>query len=254
MNVSNFNPFDTLILLSTKSLIEWETENFLQTPITDSPSPQFSKRIENIIQKDIKKKKHHSFYQTIKVAAIACLIVLSILFTACVSIADVREAIWKAIVEWREDHIYIEFESTEQSLQDIQTETNVPESESIVESIKTIELPTTIEVINVPSYVPHGYTIIADAQKSSYYQEYYTDKGEFLYLFEQTLQGEHFWIDNTGAEAKEVNINGWNGVLVITDDKTFLMWQDQYYAYIIEGYFENENEIIKIAKSVRKLP
>lgn len=48
-----------------------------------------------------------------------------------------------------------------------------------------------------------------------------------------------------------IKINGLEAVLALDDEHTMtLVWEDCYYAYFIQGSFQSQDEIIRIASSV----
>lgn len=245
MSVSSFDQFDALVILSAKSFINLEAENFLQIEITNSPSPEFSKKIEHLIHRSIKKKRNHPLYKTIKVVAIACLIALSILFTACVSISDIREAMWKYVMEWYDDHIAVRFLPVEDP---IEKETEVPTTETFTES------PKKIETINTPTKIPYGYMIMSYTASINFYQEYYDENSEFVFSFSQDLKGIKRKVDNLETTVLQIEINGHEALLIIGKENIMsLLWEDEYYSYAINGLFSTQEEIINIAKSVKKI-
>ena len=58
-------------------------------------------------------------------------------------------------------------------------------------------------------------------------------------------------VDQTDLQTTLVDINGTEGVITVDEDGSVsLVWQDQFYSYMIQGYFSSQEELIKIAVSV----
>lgn len=232
MNESRFDRLDALISLAIESCIDQDVETF--RAIEENPP---NKRIERKIQHLIKQKQNEHKYKyvvkAIKVAGIACLISVSITFTACVSIPKIRNAMWRAAVEWYDEYIAVKFRKGENT-----------------SSLK--EPPSKIEGINAPTYMPDGYSATSYMTTASFYQEYYNEDGNLLYFFIQGIRDkEIIEVDQTDLQTTLVDINGTEGVITVDEDGSVsLVWQDQFYSYMIQGYFSSQEELIKIAVSV----
>lgn len=100
MNECSFDRLDALIALSSRSLIDDEAEKFLELEPYQDISEKARRKAMHIIKRTERRECSHPAFHTLKIVAIACLICISLVFTACVSIPEVREAMWEAVVEW----------------------------------------------------------------------------------------------------------------------------------------------------------
>lgn len=237
MSASNFDHLDALIAMSAKGSIDREVEHFKQMKITHNPPHSLTRKIERLLRKEDTKVQYHTLFKTMKVAGIACLLAVSVTFTACMCIPKVREAMWEAVVEWYDDYIAVRFQPQE----------NLSDS-----NVNVIDPPKEIRDVNMPTYIPYGYTVIAQSSKLNFYQEYYDQDGNFIYTFSQGLKDQdHIEFDNSGGEIIKLLINEQDAVLIIgTDNIMSLIWSDSYYSYTLQGFFTSQDEIIQIANSV----
>ncbi len=266
MNASNFDKLDALIMLASKSVIDREAEAFLQTEITVSPSPEFEKKIKRMIQKDKCKKHYAPFRKGLKVLAIACLIALSLLFTACMSISMIRDAIFNAVSEWYDDFVLIYFKPSEQTQQPTTEpepapsqpeETIPPPPTETTPPPQTVTQPTphkTIEYVNAPTKIPHGYTVMSYVEKRSHYQEYYTENGDFAFFFNQNPRKDQLKVDTPDAEIIPLKIGEFDALLVIgMQGDLSVVWSDEYYSYMINEFYGTQEELLEIANSVPRI-
>ncbi|MGM9683126.1 MAG: DUF4367 domain-containing protein [Eubacteriales bacterium] len=280
MSASNFDRLDALIALSVKDCIDEEVNNFLKTEVTVTPSTGFTGKIARLVRKS--KTTRHPFYKPLRIVAVAILIALSIMFTACVSIPRVREAVWNAIIEWYDDYISIRFTAPESSSESTSESRSGGTSGSAQRSISestsgstqrsilgnssgsssneidtdkpavSATPPKTIETVNAPTYIPYGYMVISYTSQINFYQEYYDADGNFSFYFYQNLKGTKHNIDNKDATVSSVVINNKEGLLITGEGDTMsVIWEDDFYSYMINGQFDTEEEILKIASSVK---
>lgn len=59
------------------------------------------------------------------------------------------------------------------------------------------------------------------------------------------------YIDETSDNLVVVDINGVEGMLVVDEDITSVVWQDGKYLYAIQGTFTSQEELLHICKSVK---
>ena len=104
------NKMDALISASLYRNVSKEAEAFMSLDVSgikDNP------RIKNRILNRAKNKRSASWISTLRIAAVACLIIIAMVFTACICIPEVRESMWNAFVEWYDDHISVHFTQNE---------------------------------------------------------------------------------------------------------------------------------------------
>lgn len=133
MNECTFDRLDALISLGARSLVDKEAGAFLQMESDCEINSKIRRKVERMIRGYQNKEKIHKIIKPVRIAGVACLICISITFTACVSIPKIREAMWNAVVEWYDEYIAVRF--------------NKGNSENILP-----EPPETIDEINAPCY------------------------------------------------------------------------------------------------------
>lgn len=223
MNECSFDRLDALIALSSRSLIDDEAEKFLELEPYQDISEKARRKAMHIIKRAERKKCSHPALHALKIATIACLICISLVFTACVSIPEVREAMWEAVVEWYDEYIAVKFRGNSS------------------QSGASSRAPASIEEVNLPKYMPDGYTTTAFRSKTLFSAEYYDSDGEYAFTYIQgTQEREILQIDTPKEPPKNVDINGSEGILVIEDGIMAVVWQDSRYMYVIHGVFETQ--------------
>ena len=235
MNECSFDRLDALIALSSRSLIDDEAEKFIELEPYQDISEKARRKAMHIIKRAERKKCSHPAFHALKIAAIACLICISLVFTACVSIPEVREAMWEAVVEWYDEYIAVRFRGNDS------------------QSGTSPHAPALIEEVNLPEYMPDGYTTTAFRSKTLFSAEYYDSDGNYAFTYIQgTQEREILQIDTPKAPPKNVDINGNEGILVIEDGIMAVVWQDSRYMYVIQGVFETQEDILKVCRSVKQ--
>ena len=233
MNECTFDRLDALISLGARSLVDKEAGAFLQMESDCEINSKIRRKVERMIRGYQNKEKIHKIIKPVRIAGVACLICISITFTACVSIPKIREAMWNAVVECYEDYIAVRFQK------------NAPPA-------LLPEAPDTIEELNIPGYLPDGYTFNSYKNINYFICEYYNPSEEYEYTFIQGLRGSAILeIDETSQGLVEVDINGMIGIMVIDEDMISVVWQDGKYSYAVQGVFQSENDILQVCKSVR---
>ena len=172
-------------------------------------------------------------------AACACLAV-----TLCLtlSISAVREATWKSMVTWYDNHMELNRE--------------VPQ-----------DAPDLLETIYVPTYLPDGYNG-ADVVMESigmYVVDYYkgddveaaADAGKLIGYHQMPLDGMTA-VNNEHCTIEDCTVNGHPGIFITYDPDwgcaRSLYWDDGSYAYSlhVEDSEISDKEILEIAESLRE--
>ncbi len=258
------NNFDLLITTACNKYCIDTAKEFLQTDtsgfeITASERRRFHKMLR-ASERAQKPKTSMG-----RIIAAACIIVLCASITACVAIPKVREAIKRAVVEWYDKYISIEFveqpqdsearSKTENVIADqgTATESDVQASESS-ESTE-IQKPTKIEQKAYASYLPEGYTYEVDLDTKIFYVTLYYQENELKFsITQKTIVEQLAWADSENHKVTYSNVNEYQAILLedLNDPSLYmLVWQDMQYEYKIEGYFKDTNEITKIAEGIR---
>ncbi len=239
------NKLDVLISASLYRNVSEKADSFMSRDTSNiSDDPKLKKKILRMTRNN----PQRTWKSSVKVALIACLIAMSVLFTACMCIPTVRESMWRALVEWYDDHIRVYFVPEENVV-----DTN-EEGESILASVQTP--PNVIEKRAKLSYLPAGY-YGEDDRVTSFYADvfYYDESGNMMFRFMQTVMGQEddVIIDSESDPVTDVFVNGNAGILVEYPDVPglyYLVWQDKQYQYSLYGSFESKLELMKIAEGI----
>lgn len=234
MSECHFDRMDALIALGARSLIDEEADAFLNLDCSIDVSPKAYRKAARLVRKSEWKEKSQGFLRTVKVAGVACLISVILAGTACASIPPVREAMWNTVIGWYDKYITINFESKDPTQE-------LPEA------------PSEIEEINLPSYMPNGYTAISEKSLLSFSQEYYDQNGEYVFQFTQWVHDVKIGITVPEQDPIRVDINGVEGILVEDEEVTMVVWRDSRYVYLVQGDYMSQEEILRICRSVRIL-
>ncbi len=227
-----YNNFELLLSAASEECCNNDTKKFLEQDDSNFDSTaKERKRFKQVV-----KRQRHTSWRAIKVAAVACLICFSLLFTACMCIPKIRSAIFEVVVEWYETYIAVGFES--QNGEDDQS-------------------PPPTEILNkaYASYLPSEYTSEVDIDNKNYYSiSYYSEDSLIFSLTQNVISGEMNWNNAEGQLVSEIQINGYNAIL-IEDQNTpsvySLVWRDKEYEYNIVGLFTNKEELIRVAEGIK---
>ncbi|MBQ8310930.1 MAG: DUF4367 domain-containing protein [Clostridia bacterium] len=241
MNNIEFNNFELLLMAASERNALEDVEEFLAMD-TDSIelSPETDVKIRRQIRKSYKQK---NVWKPVKIILVACLVIMSVAFTACMSVPQIREAIKNVIVQWYDDYFAVDFSGDSESVT-----TDVPAMPETP--------PTTIEHKAYATYLPQKYTIETLIDVPSFYQlNYYTEDRIVAFTLQQRVfDGELDWTDDGGILHENLTVNGQKAFLVSYDsepDLYMLIWQDNYYQYTLHGYFASEQELIEIAENIK---
>lgn len=241
------NQFDALIAASLYRNISMDAESFLSLDVSEiKDNPHLRSKI---LSKAMRGERT-SILSALRIAVVACLIIASMLFTACMCIPEVRKSMWKAFTEWYDDHISIRFTTSDDRNQDNCENNDLPN--------ETKEPPTSIEKRAVATYLPKGcYAEINEA--ISMYTDifYYDNEGNIKFRLMQSIFREEsdddFMVDNENDPVTDMYINGYKGILVEYPDVPntyYLAWQDESYQYWMYGSFSSVWELVKIAEGI----
>lgn len=241
------NKMDALISASLYRNVSKEAEAFMSLDVSgikDNP------RIKNRILNRAKNKRSASWISTLRVAAVACLIIISMMFTACMCIPEVREAMWDAFVMWYDDHIHVYF---------VEENPNKTNSEEAKNDELPIIIPDKIERKAIATYLPEGYYAEENESIALYVDTFFYDaEGNMKFRLLQRVIDEEgdsdVMIDNENDPVTTVYVNGNEGILVEYPDVPglyYLVWQDSYYQYSLYGSFSSVAELMKIAEGIK---
>ena len=245
MRTTEFNSFELLLMAAAEEVANDNAEEFMAIDTTDMEmSPKADIRMRRYIRKN---SKHRVNYKPIKLILVACLVALSVVFTACMAIPQGREAIMNVFVQWYENYFEINFSDDPNAVT-----TTQPEPEEIIPETP----PTTIEKKAYATQLPDTYVGEVAGDTAVYYQiNYYDGNGNLVVMLTQkTIDSELTWGDQEGVVPKEVTVNGHKAYLLTYPEEPnvyMLIWQDYYYQYSVYGLFESEAQIIGFCENVK---
>lgn len=251
-----------------------EARNFLEQDVSDVPrDPKFEKRVLRGIRKRTRSTKPIT---VVKILLVACLAVMSLLFTACICIPEVREAMWNAWVEFYDDHMTVTFVKPEENGNETTTpdQTTDPNASTpnangngaasgttTAESTEqpdppAVPPPSSIEQKAILTYLPEGYYVEENFNATFLIiSDVYNSENNIVFNFTQhTIQGADFNVDNEKDLVTNIYINEKFATLIEYADMNSvytLVWQDECYVYILEGEFSSIYEMRKIAEGIK---
>lgn len=255
-----YNNFELLLFAAAEQCAQEDAAGFLSLETTDV---RISQRTHRQIRRIIGGRSTHTWH-FVKVALVACLICISLAFSACMAIPKIRTAIYNVIIEWYNEYVGISFGDPNEASQNTPTgtlasvqtqistyeQTDPPATEAIPDP------PTTIESKAYPTYLPGNYTMEVDLDNIAYYiTSYYNESHEWKFCLTQTvINGDIHLSDNEYQIVDEISINDNQAVFLedIENSNMYgLVWQDGYYEYTLYGIFNTREDIVKIAQSIK---
>lgn len=243
--------FDLVIIQGARVCMMKDVEYFLHVDSTDC---SFNKKNKRKIEKLIESKAQAwSWY---KMILVACLIICTLAFTACLCIPDIRNAVIDVVISWKEDHIEIEFhevaDRSEEASDGNETQDEIPEVDTPITSP-----PTSIQSKAFASYVPDLFSCTIDTDTIALYAVSYYDVSGEIWKFSlmQSLWSDiKQYSDSEMQKITNVQIGEWNGLLIESLDCPnyySVIWCDQQYTYTIYGAFADSQIILDIASGVK---
>lgn len=235
MKELHMEKFDALLSLASAECIKEEAEAFLSADISEiADNPQMLRKVLG----GSRKGKWH----TVKIILLVALLCMSIAFTACMLVPEIRQAIWNVLVSERDSSVEIDFETNEEA---------VPANDSISE-----EYPATIERKMQVTYVPEGFSVSTDVLRPGQYViSYMSEDGKKDFLISQAvINNVNSFVNENEGQITYIEIAGTEAILMECNNDSFiykLVWQDDQYRYMICGSFVPANEIIRIAEGIK---
>ncbi len=252
------NNFEILLYLAAEACAQDDVNEFLSKDVSAYPiTPELCREAYNVIKQS--KRKPLTVWKTVKYAAVACLICMSICFTACMCIPEVRNAIKEAFVRWYDEYIEIGFgddtgaDTTPPYAEDTTPDSNTDSTEPSENALS--DLPQTIEKKAYATYLPEGYVEEVRTDNSLYLILTYTFNEDMKFYLKQIPIDQYLiWADSTDKNVTKENVNG--DMAILTKDETdnnkyTLVWQSNEYEFSLHGIFESKNELIKIAEGIK---
>lgn len=237
MKCERMDKYDYLIALATLDAKDDDVKMFMELEDSDVV---FSDRITDKIEKLIRRESVYKtdgfvkFKRILSKSAIIALVVISVMFTAMMSVSAIRTAIWEIITEWYEEYIAVGY---------------VPE-----EGIEVPEPPKMIEEIRKPTLLPLGAEEeVLGSTRQTFACEYYVEDDCYI-IFKQFLINEDITkLDGDDAVLTEMMIGDSQGYCISyeKDDYIYVLWNDTEYSYQISSVVLNMDELRLIAESVK---
>jgi hypothetical protein len=228
--------YDYLIALATLDARDDDIQMFKEL---DDSDVVLSDRIQKKIEKLIRRESTHrasgfaQFKNILSKAAIIMLVVISVMFTAMISISAIRTAIWEIVTEWYEEYVAVGYE---------------PE-----EGLEVVEPPTKIEEIRKPTLLPLGAEeeVVANG-KRQFACDYYLGENWCLTFNQFLIQDEVGKFDGEHAEVREITIGEYKAyLLTYAQNEYTIHWNDGEYAYSIMSDVLSLDDLIAVAKNVK---
>lgn len=245
------NKIDALLTASLYRNVSKEAKAFLSLDVSDIVDHP---RIKNRILKRAKATPRALWRARLRIAAVACLIAASLAFTACMSIPEVRKALWNVLMSWHDDHVEIHFKPSDTS----GTETSDKGSAETPPETP-ISPSQSIEKIASATYLPEGYYAVEKESTALRVDTFYYDANDNMkfQLLQQVIDEEahrDVIIDTENGSTTTIYVNGQEGILVEYSDvpgRFTLLWQDESYRYSLYGTFDSYTELMKIAEGIK---
>ena len=261
--MNTYNNFELLLLAASEEYCYQQTQLFLNTDTTDFPiTDNHRKQFQRILRKN--ENKHLTPWKAIKIAAVACLLCLSIAFTACVCIPKIRNAIKEVILEWYDQYVAIGFEAPdpEENINspEISDQASKKDDTSVDQpsnNTETIPSKPPIKILRkaYATYLPEDYTIKIDIDNDVYYSISYYKESECIVSLTQNIISEDLhWADSEFQIVHYTTVNNFQAILleeIEISNYYSIIWQDEEYEYYLEGIFSSMDEIIKIAEGIK---
>jgi len=216
-----------------RALIEAFSRDYSDIPSDEeiAKTHTFSNEFEAKMKKLQKKSKIKYIYifnlQIRRIAVVAvCIIVI---FTASMSIEAVRTPIIKFCVTIYEKFSSILFYNDDDG---------------------ELTLPTTLEVLYSPDFIPAGYTLYEDTGDDIIRELIYANKDGNEIDFRQYVLATGITINTEGIITEIIFIHDYQGLFYSNKGKNVIIWHDDYYGYLVRGTIEKEL-LQKIAESVK---
>ena len=221
--------FDAAVILASQKCGQDEVDYYMSLPLIEH---EFSKRHEKRMARLFKRERYSDIRTACRIfakrAAVAVLVICTLLFGTVISIKAVREDIWQSVTEFFEK--YFSFG------------TDDPYSQQTITEYK------------VPTWLPEGYSETQTAKAEQNYTIGYFSEDGILLLYSQYLyHASSVLYDNEGANVSDVKINGLDGKFITYGegkDENILIWYDDIYCYSLVSELSGD-VMTQIAENVK---
>lgn len=197
--------------------------------LSDIPDHVFSERFEKKMNKLIRREAAHPWAvsHTLARNLIAAAIVIILLFTLCMSVGAIRNAIFNFFRLHFEDHDKIVFE--------------VPER-------------TIIEKEYVISSLPEGFSLKEEEiSKINISRIFENEQGDLIHFSQSISMSNGIALDNERSKYEIVEIDGHGVSFTSTPEKVMLVWDQEGYVFFLVLQWENVtvDDAIPVFRSIR---
>lgn len=191
------------------------------------------------IEKMMKDANRHSMLLRIrtlaKKAAVIAAIVIPISLVSLLSVEASRNAIFNALLDWKSDHIDIQYQDKGAS-----SEQQSSSAHSVMK----------------PQYLPKGFFEVQTTKIGLKNEtEYRNEQGSKILLVQTPLSEEgSVAVDTEHSVQKEIEIQGEKAILFVAnepEDTSYLVWKNYSYHFLLISKISSE-ELVKIAESMMK--
>ena len=231
-NATDTLAMDALMTIALKEIIREDWDAVTSASDVTPLSPKFNRRMERMISSGGSKKQNHGRLKHIGIGILVALAVFAMLGMA---IPPVREAVIRTVFTWYDECFGVRYE------------------------VETEPLPTVIEEVVLPTWLPDGWTLETSFSGKAGVEHILSDgNGNFIDLDQTILQPDHetTWFDNTDVEIETVLLNDHTEAHLFsyTDGGRILTWVDRY-EFILAGYADTGGDadvLIQIAESMNQ--
>ena len=175
---------------------------------------EFSNEFELKIKEINKKRKSLLFRATKTVPRRIALVLAAVIMTFCLmmTISAIRIPVVNFFVNIYDEFINIFFEKEE----------------------KNNYIPTTIEQIYLPEYIPDGYNKIETQKHHSISETYWENEFDLMILYQEIIEDDFLvFIDNKNIEYNQFVINNYSVYYSLNKGEYMFLWTNDYYIFTL---------------------
>lgn len=201
---------------------------------------EMDQNIRNYINDYIRKyKKQKRRNYLIRISRIAAVFIISMIIISTILLSSVdalKKAFWNLFVEEKTNHSTITIDKNEYSK----------------ESIQILLNDERLKDCYIPSYVPDNFVIekVMNTEKSILML--FADPDSNFLSFEQSKDIDYvYMVDTEGAHTETISVQGQEGMLIIKNNLTSVLWQNNegVFNVNVHGQLDRE-EILKFCESL----
>lgn len=225
---------DALLSLAAAECVAEEANDFLSADVSNIPdNPKMRRKVLGVSKK--------TKLKALKTILLVALLSMSVMFTACMLIPEIKQIVWSIFVKNEGDHVEIDFDTS-------------VETEAVTEPPVEV-YPTAIDKKAQLTYQPEEWAIQEEDLSALQYSIFFlTDTYEFKCQFTQcVIDASNSFADNTSGQVAYVEINKRKAIIIEHEGDIplySLTWQDDRYRYSLYGSFSSIGELVQIAEGV----